>query len=407
MLLKKYLKTSLIILLLVALVFTTRYGYKKYKKYVDEYQFNKILTQAAKIDLSSWFDKYKAVQVKDTYKAVIVTSNGGEYSYSEYFKYAAERLGWQVIVYQKQVTGYEKEILAFDPDFIIFATDAKIYNDMKITAHRSKKYLLNFVPFATLKSQKKVSDSDPCSLVKDQDFAYLLPAMHGVITTTKEVDIFKCMFNKNNKPFNGFNLLPLVYQTDYAPAELNNLMWVGMGWDNFRSSGNYKKFISLLSENIPMKTYGSYMNFSYLKPGIYDGFVSPGVENIEAIRKNGIYLLTHSDMHIAASNPSVRLFEAVAANAVVISDMNPFAIEHFGNSFLYFDQTASSEAMYAQVKSHYDWIKANPEKAKAMANRAHNIFLEKFTLEKDLNKIAKMHEYILNQEKGTSYPFGF
>ena len=55
--------------------------------------------------------------------------------------------------------------------------------------------------------------------------------------------------------------------------------------------------------------------------------------------------------------------------------------------------------MYKQVKNHVDWILENPEKAKAMANKAHQIFLEKFTLEKDLIRIAKMHESILMQEK--------
>ena len=34
-----------------------------------------------------------------------------------------------------------------------------------------------------------------------------------------------------------------------------------------------------------------------------------------------------------------------------------------------------------------------------MAAKAHQIYLEKFTLDKDLSRIAKMHEYILEQEK--------
>ena len=55
--------------------------------------------------------------------------------------------------------------------------------------------------------------------------------------------------------------------------------------------------------------------------------------------------------------------------------------------------------MYKQVKAHIDWIKENPEKARLMAAKAHQIFLDKFTLDKDLIRIAKMHEYILRQEK--------
>ena len=95
----------------------------------------------------------------------------------------------------------------------------------------------------------------------------------------------------------------------------------------------------------------------------------------------------------------MRGFEAAAANAIVISNKHPFILENFGDSFFYFDHDVDSETMYKQVKAHIDWIKANPEKAKAMAAKAHQIYLEKFTLDKDLSRIAKMHEYILEQEK--------
>lgn len=43
---------------------------------------------------------------------------------------------------------------------------------------------------------------------------------------------------------------------------------------------------------------------------------------------------------------------------------------------------------------------------KEMANRAHQIFLDKFTIEQDLVQIAKMHEYILDRDKnGTELSF--
>ncbi len=100
-------------------------------------------------------------------------------------------------------------------------------------------------------------------------------------------------------------------------------------------------------------------------------------------------------MHIEAGMPSLRLFEALAANVVIISDMHPFVIENFGDNILYYDQYADSETMFKQVKSHYDWIKANSEEAKAMAGRAHKIFLDKFTIEKDLPRLARMHEYVV------------
>jgi hypothetical protein len=144
-----------------------------------------------------------------------------------------------------------------------------------------------------------------------------------------------------------------------------------------------------------MKVYGpeSYLNF--LASGVYDGYTPAGMPHIEAIRKNGIYLLTHADIYIEAGTPTSRLFEALTANVIIISDKHPFVIENFGNNILYYDQYADSDAMYKQVKSHYDWIKANPEEAKLMAGRAHKIFLDNFTIERDLPRIARMHEYVL------------
>lgn len=74
-------------------------------------------------------------------------------------------------------------------------------------------------------------------------------------------------------------------------------------------------------------------------------------------------------------------------------------IKNFGDNFLYFDQNANSKTMYKQVQDHMEWIKNNPEEAKQKAAKAHQIFLDKFTLDKDLIRIAKMHEYVLMQER--------
>ncbi len=159
-----------------------------------------------------------------------------------------------------------------------------------------------------------------------------------------------------------------------------------------------------------MKVYGHYNSSSYLAPNIYGGYIPPGIEQINAIRNNGIYLLTHSDVHFKGGEPNMRGFEASAANVVVISDKHPFIVKNFGDSFLYFDHDKDADTMYKQVKSHVDWIKNNPEEARIKAAKAHQIFLDKFTIEKDLVRIAKMHEYILKNERESmdlSYPLGY
>ena len=393
----KKIKITIALLALLSLGWLLKKEYKAYNERRILAEFRKIVDQEGKVP-DNWDEKYKDIKIKNKYKVVFVTNNGGEYSYTEYFKYAAEKIGWEVKIYIDHMHGYEQDILEFDPDFIVFGIYAyDMYKDMKITAHRSRKYLVNFMPIESLAEQNKVSKEDPYKAIGS--FYDLVYMSHGVLTVPDDMAVFKGMFNKLNKPFNGISTLCTAPYIENKPAEPKNLMWIGMGWDKFRSSGSYKEFITLLSDNIPMKVYGSYRVFSYLKPNVYDGYVTPGIDNIKAIQKNGIYLLTHSDLHNAAGNPSVRLFEAAAANAIIISDKNPFTIKYFGDSVLYFDQNAAPKVMYEQVKAHFDWIKANPEKAKAMAARAHKIFLDNFTVDKDLARIARMHEYVLEQEK--------
>ena len=267
---------------------------------------------------------------------------------------------------------------------------------MKIYAHRSKKYILALSPIELMRGDK-FKKNKPYEAAGS--FQKLLSFSHGVLTSSKEVDFYRVVFDRAGKPFNGLQILPLAPKLINEPAEPKSLMWMSGGWDKFRSSNSYKKFINMLAETVPIKVYGHYYAASFLKPNTYDGYIPSSMEIFDALRKNGIYLLTHSEQHINSGTPTLRIFEAVAANTVVISDMHPFAIENFGDNFLYFDQNADSETMYKQVKAHIDWIKANPEKAKAMAAKAHQIYLEKFTLDKDLSRIAKMHEYILEQEK--------
>lgn len=404
---KKYFFSFIIIVILAFITKVT------YKYIATQYQFNQIIKEAANIPEDIWDKKYENMQIKDKYKIVLVVCDGGELSYAEYFKIAAEKQGWNVVIYNKSIEGKERDIIAYDPDIIIFSNFVSPDVNMQIRAHRSKKILLNFLPIKSYKDfnrkiRLKLLPPSPYILYDKMD--EVIEISDAVITIAKEIDFYRQNFEYRNKPFfDGFRIFPVVHKIENTPAEPKTLMWGGVGSDKIRYSQKYKDFIKKLSENIPVKVYGPYRNFRYLAPGIYDGYTMFGMEYIENIRENGIYLLTHGQFHFDGNIPGLRIFEAVAANAVVISDKLPFAIEHFGDSFLYFDREADEETMYNQVKAHYDWIKANPEKAKEMAARAHQIYLEKFTIEKDLIRIAKMYEYIIKREKdaGLKYPFVF
>lgn len=387
-------KTIFIIIALLIIAFLGKQGYKLYLNH----KLNTILSESSAIPPEYWDNKYKDTPIKDKYKVVIITNNGGERSYADYFKYSAERIGWEVEIYFNQTLGHEGEILEFDPDFILFSPYANNNElDMKIYAHRSKKYILALSPIELMVGGllKKYNPYIP----SERSFSNLLSFAHGVLTASKEVGFYQVIFDKAKKPFNGLQILPLAPALKNEPAEPESLMWMSGGWDKFRSSNTYKDFIRMIGNSTPFKVYGHYYAASFLQPGIYDGYIPSSLEVFNTIRDNGIYLLTHSQQHINASTPTLRVFEAAAANALIISDKHPFVMENFGDSILYFDQNSDSNTMYKQVKAHMDWIKNNPKEAKLKAAKAHQIFLDNFTLDKDLVRIAKMHEYVIAQEK--------
>ncbi len=403
-------KLHLIMPYLISMIIIVIGGYylyiKKLRPIIYDYRFEKALQMASKIPDGYWEAKYKNMHIRNNYKVVFITNRGGEYSYAKYFQYAAGKMGWEVKVYEDNVSGYEQEILSFDPDFILQSLHSEPQLRTELREHRSKKYLVALLSLNSLRDQRGMIQKNrpykALSFLKDH-----LSKTDAIITSAAELGIFEKMWlNLDKAMFRGIRVLPTIPSSQQQNLEFKSIFWQGSGWDAFRTSSNYKQFISLVADNIPMKVYGKLGIYSYLPINIYDGDIPGGMENIKAIQKHGIYLLAHSDSHILSGTPSLRIFEATAANAVVISDKHPFVIEHFGDNVLYFDQTADAETMYKQVKAHYDWIKANPEKAKAMAAKAHQIFLEKFTLEKDLIRIAKMHEYIVRQEKemGLTYP---
>ncbi len=374
-----------------------------------EQAFESELEQAAKIPPSYWDQKYKNIPIKNKYKIVFVATRGGEYNYAKTFQYSANKLGWDVRVYPDQIKTYDHEILSFDPDFILYSIGADHYITPELLAHRSRKYLNNHSSIRALVSWWGDPGNRPSSSEVDDRTRALVSPFHAILNVPQELEVFRKIFERNNKIFNGIAVQPYTPRLINEPATPKFLTWCGMGWDKFRSSDQYKKFIKRLSENVPMKVYGPYSYLSYLAPKVYDGYTGSGMEQIDAIRANGIYLLTHSDHYLKAEIPTSRIFEALAANVVIISDMHPFVIKNFGNNILYFDQNADADTMYNQVKKHVDWILANPKEAKLMAERAHQIFLEKYTVEQDFYRIARMHEYILQQEKemGLKYPLTY
>ena len=98
-------------------------------------------------------------------------------------------------------------------------------------------------------------------------------------------------------------------------------------------------------------------------------------------------LVLSSQAHKNAALMSNRLFESVAAGALVICDENPFAKKYFGDSLLYIDSRNSIDEIFADIEAHLAWAKAHPDLALAMIARAQAIFRAEFNLTKNLRDL--------------------
>jgi glycosyltransferase involved in cell wall biosynthesis len=389
---------------------------------IGDYYYNiyyaspKKIEEARKIEDSFWDKPYENVAIKSKYRMVIITSNGGEWAESQYLLQGARNLGWEGKIFFYTSTGYEDEIIDFDPDFILFSIGIDSRMSQKILDHRSKKICIYYWPINT-----RVTDLfiyDPLNIIyTDQTYAFdtnlepnkrlrrFIAHSDAMLITAKEIKVFQDFFNKIHRKFYGIRTVPSVNNTDISFKKPQYISLIGYN-DGHRNNANLKDTLIKLSNDKILRTYGQARAFWYISKS-YQGFITNVQNVLNTLNKNGISLIVHRKEHFENATPTNRIMEAAAANTLIICDRNPFVIEHFGDSVLYFDINADSETMYQQIRNHYDWAKANPQEAKKLANRAHKIFKEKFTSEKDLIRIAKLYEKMLIDEKALNleYPY--
>lgn len=129
-----------------------------------------------------------------------------------------------------------------------------------------------------------------------------------------------------------------------------------------------------------VKVWAGYRNY-------VRGIPFDGVSMIDEIHQAGIALVLSSAAHKNAALMSNRLFESVAAGALVICDENAFAKKFFGDSLLYIDSRCSVEQIFSDIEAHLAWAKANPALALAMIEKAQAIFRADFNLTKNLRDL--------------------
>ncbi|WP_159349723.1 glycosyltransferase family protein [Roseomonas harenae] len=87
----------------------------------------------------------------------------------------------------------------------------------------------------------------------------------------------------------------------------------------------------------------------------------------EDIHKADICLALSSQPRKDAALMSNRLFEGLAAGALIICDEKPWARTHFGDTLLYVGLRNGAEVVAQQIAAHVEWARQNPEAALALA----------------------------------------
>lgn len=184
----------------------------------------------------------------------------------------------------------------------------------------------------------------------------------------------------------------------YSPVLLGSpkVFYAGINWERLASKGRHDTVFRLLDGENILRIYGPE---SVRGVKVWKGFKSycgaipfDGHSLIDEIAKCGVSLVLSSDAHAQSGLMSNRLFESLAAGAVVISDDNPFARRNFGSTLLYIDYDTKAQHVADQIRRHWTWVASNPDQALELAKAAQQIFLDKYGLKAQLANIVESHK---------------
>jgi len=202
-----------------------------------------------------------------------------------------------------------------------------------------------------------------------------------------------CRKNRKKCLIHDYVMLPSSHDRGECKGLPSNLaiFYAGIGWDGSRHGRLFK---ALSKINVPLKFYGN--------PSAWEGYEShyfgqlefDGNAAIDAIKDAGISLCLHAAAHREYSCPSMRLFEAAAAGALIITDNTEFARCIFRNSVLYVDLDLPTSLIVKKVYEHYKWAIGNRDAAERLAKKSNEIFRSCLSLEKMLSTLPQFVEQV-------------
>ena len=223
------------------------------------------------------------------------------------------------------------------------------------------------------------------TLMSNDDFIH-----SGSTVLTDQIDVLR---RKNT-----FHLHPefIVYP---APAEVasipeirtdRKLFYCGINWEKLTSrKGRFDELLKKLDRTGCLEIYGP-KKLRGIKP--WEGYKSykgeipfDGCSLQKKISECGIALVLSSDIHLKDRIITNRLYEALAAGAVVISDENPAIHEIMGDTCLYVDTKKPNS--HEKILNIYEWINSNPIEAKILAEQSQQIFQRRLSAKISLENL--------------------
>ncbi|QOZ43985.1 hypothetical protein XH89_11175 [Bradyrhizobium sp. CCBAU 53340] len=281
-------------------------------------------------------------------------------------KLAGDRLGWSIV----EVVSSD-DIIAAAPDFVI-------------VTHEFSPKLTQYPTLGVIWSPTAFFSPDPDRIRNILSYDGYLVANASLRDYLADL----LLAHGKDAPISRFDFLPSALSTASESDQPStrgsrSLFYAGVHWDGHR----HGDLFAALKGRIPMRIHGDPQRWQHADEAFAGPLPFDGKSVVDAIRYCGIALTLHGSAHRAENIPSMRLFEAVSAGAIVISDRLGFAEKEFGDALLYVDADQSAEIVSQQVINHVCWINANPEVAQTMADRGRAIFNRNFALENILIRL--------------------
>ncbi|WP_082360468.1 glycosyltransferase family protein [Paracidovorax avenae] len=170
------------------------------------------------------------------------------------------------------------------------------------------------------------------------------------------------------------------------------LFYAGINWEAIgKGKSRHQEVLKQLDGTGLLRIYGPEV---FQETRVWAGYQSyvreipfDGISMVHEIAAAGIALVLSSLAHKDAGLMSNRLFESIAAGALVICDENPFAKRNFGDCLLYIDGRLPVEKIVEKILAHQRWAVAHPALALEMIAKSQAIFRKKFILNENLRAV--------------------